>query len=126
MEKFESRFAVLALVVAGVLASVLGGGLFDAWDTVIGITLILILQQYPANEITTKVEANAYACAKALAWVMTVGILIDGSVMCFTDKSILDRTLFRPGEPLYLGAILASLIWGILTTIFILKAKRKQ
>ena len=126
MEKINRRFTVLALVVAGSFASVLGGGIFDLWDTAIGVSLLAILRLYPKERGMGTTEMKAYACALALIGVMIVGFTVDATFYYMSLDAPAARARFmEPGSPLYVGTLLLFVMWSSFTIVGYLWIRKK-
>ena len=127
----ERRLTILAIVVAGVLASVLGGGIFDLWDTAVGVTLLMLLRIYPCTEIDSLNEATAFAYTKALVWVMIFGVLVDIIVLAADDylwgnsAEGIYKLFFMHGKPLDLGGVILLALWLLIGTVLRRKMKRQ-
>ena len=115
MKPSEKRLIVLAIVIGGIIASVLGGGVFDLWDTAIGISVFLILQLFPLDADITPMERRAYSCSLALASVMVIGFLIDGLFFYLNQEYSNYKLFLKSGSPFYIGALVLIVIWLLLS-----------
>ena len=123
MRNSDRRFTILAIVLAGVIASVLGGGLFNLWDTAIGLTILFILRLFPLDGGLSKEERLAYSCAKALAFVMIIGFLIDLFFLYLGRAYPEYEVLFKSSSPIYLGAVVLILLWSLFAFVIFMKSK---
>jgi hypothetical protein len=73
----EGRVAVLGVVVAGVISTVVEPGVYTWGSTVIGLTLVLVLVAYDDHRDGTAWQSAAYAAAWAFSVELVPGFLLN-------------------------------------------------
>jgi hypothetical protein len=112
----DGKVAVLGVVIAGVIASVVEPGYFTWGSTVIGLTLLFVLVAYGgADKEETGSQSLAYGAALAFALLLIPGYLLN---YAFFDQPFYppsskdpDKTEFNSWDTAYL------LTWLALTVV---------
>jgi hypothetical protein len=71
------RAALLGIALAGAISVAVSSDRFDLWDTIVGITLVLILLTYDTRKPTQQIERYAFGAVYALCGLLIFGILLE-------------------------------------------------
>lgn len=116
----QQRFAILVTASAGAIAVVVASGSFDSWDTIAGLTLVLILGAYGKELDATGRMRIAYGTVWALCVILVVGVGIEPLVRIPSVNSLLTdlvRRLPQVLKPTVIGLSLRNLVGFILWVI---------
>ena len=95
----DGRVAVLGVIIAGVVASIVEPGLYTLGSTAVGATLWLVLWAYddhPSDE--TRLQSAAYAAASAIILILVFGPLLNWLFFLNTGcpKPSVEQVLLKP------------------------------
>ncbi len=96
--------ALLGVALAGAISVAAADGNFDLWDSIVGVSLLVILWAFDHHPDGSWKVGFAFASVYGLCWVITVGVVIDAAIE--PDSS-------QP--PYTLEALLSIAVWTVFT-----------
>jgi hypothetical protein len=102
----SEQSALLGVALAGAISVAAADGNFDLWDTIVGVSLLVILWAFDHHPDGSWKVSLAFASVYGLCWVITVGVVIDASIEPDTSQ-----------PPFTLEALLSIAVWIFLTLV---------
>ncbi|HKP52183.1 MAG TPA: hypothetical protein VJ183_05980 [Chloroflexia bacterium] len=112
----SEQSALLGVALGGTISVAAADGNFDLWDSIVGISLLVILWAFDHHPDGSWKVGLAFASVYGLSWVITVGVLIDAAIEPDTSQ-----------PPYTLEALLSIAVWTVFTiAIYLWRGWRRR
>jgi|GEM_PF-5788639 len=100
----SEQSALLGVALAGAISVAAADGNFDLWDSIVGVSLLVILWAFDHHADGNWKVGLAFASVFGLCWVIAVGVVIDAAIEPDTSQ-----------PPYTLEAWLSIAVWIVFT-----------